>query len=317
MSTVTETTHSAEFLLSEAPGQRSREAVTVLSGQTLEAGEVVGRVTKGVGRVSVPTVVGTGDGTASLVFAGPNVEVGSYVLTCTAAVAHGGVFSLTTPSGLALPALTLTPGAGGTTAYTSDHINFTITDGSTDFAAADVFTFVVGTTAPTVIGTGNGTISAITLGRAAKTGRYKVVNLETITNGGRFECRGPDGDALGEITITAGAGGTGVFTSDQLNFTLTDATDFVAGDFFEVAAYNQLAGGKCVEWNPASVDGRQHVAGVLYAAVDASAADASGVLVARDAEVDTGLLAYATTITAANKADAVAALARDLRILAR
>lgn len=41
MTTFTEGRHAAEFILSEANGQRSRENGTVLSGQTLEAGEVV------------------------------------------------------------------------------------------------------------------------------------------------------------------------------------------------------------------------------------------------------------------------------------
>jgi hypothetical protein len=109
----------------------------VLSGQNLKAGAVVGRVSRGIGRVSIPTVVGTGNGTVSQVFAGPDVEVGNYVLTCTAAVANGGVFSLTSPSGKALPALTMTPGAGGTTKSTrSRHINFTITDGATTSSSA-------------------------------------------------------------------------------------------------------------------------------------------------------------------------------------
>lgn len=41
MTTFTEQAHGPEFILSEANGQRSRENGTVLSGQVLEAGEVV------------------------------------------------------------------------------------------------------------------------------------------------------------------------------------------------------------------------------------------------------------------------------------
>lgn len=41
MTTFTEGAHSAEFILSEAPGHRSRENATVKSGETLAAGEVV------------------------------------------------------------------------------------------------------------------------------------------------------------------------------------------------------------------------------------------------------------------------------------
>lgn len=309
---LTEGQHAGEFLMEERGGigNPSRDNITVLSGQNLEAGEVIGRVTKGIGRVSIPTVVGTGNGTASLVSAGPEVEVGSYVLTCTSAVTHGGVWSLTTPSSKALPAFTMTPGAGGTTAYTSRHINFSITDGSTDFVAADVFTFVVSTTAPTVIGgTGTGTISALSLGPDAKPGNYRVINTEAILNGGRWQVFSPDGDSIGEYLQTAGSTTATAFTNRQINFTITDATDFILGNYFDVCVFNQLAGGKVVEWDPTTYDGRHEACGVLYDNVDATSADTTGVIVARDATVMKSALKWATTITAAQKESAYRDLA--------
>jgi hypothetical protein len=45
MTVLTESSHAGEFLLSEANGNRSRENVTVVSGQVLDAGTVVGKVT--------------------------------------------------------------------------------------------------------------------------------------------------------------------------------------------------------------------------------------------------------------------------------
>lgn len=45
MSSLTEGAHAGEFIVSEANGARSREAITVVDGQTLVAGEVVGVVT--------------------------------------------------------------------------------------------------------------------------------------------------------------------------------------------------------------------------------------------------------------------------------
>lgn len=42
--TFTEDPHAGEFILSEANGQLSREAVTIESGQTLKAGHVLGQV---------------------------------------------------------------------------------------------------------------------------------------------------------------------------------------------------------------------------------------------------------------------------------
>jgi hypothetical protein len=257
-------------------------------------------------------VVGTGNGTVSQVFAGPEVEVGNYVLTCTAAVTHGGVWSLVTPSGKALPVLTMTPGAGGTTVYRSRHINFSITDGSTDFAATDVFTFVVSTSAPAVVGTGDGTISGLSLGPDAKTGHYRVEVITAITNGGTFKVVSPDGDVVAVGSIVAGAGGTLVLANQrQLNLTLTDgSTDFAVGDFFNVAVFNELGGGKAVAWDPTTFDGRDDVAGVLYDAVDASAADTVGVLVTRNAEVRKANLQWAAAVTAAQKESAYLDLAK-------
>jgi len=296
-SSLTEGTYAAEFLLNEVSDGR-RESITVLSGQDLASGAVVGRVTKGVGRASIPTVVGTGNGTMTAVSAGPEVELGSYVVTCTVAATNGGTFSVVTPSGLALPTATVA------TPYVSRHINFTINDSSTDFIVGDAFTIIVGTTAPVVVGTGNGTIGTITLGADAIPGNYVLTCTVAATNGGTFSVVAPDGDRLADAVV-----GT-AYVSRQINFTITDgSTDFIATDLFNLAVFNQLSGGKVVAWNPASVDGRQRVAGVLYAAVDASTADVAGVIVSRDAEVTKSLLAWAAGITAGQKASAYLDLA--------
>jgi hypothetical protein len=45
MTVYTEDTHAGEFLVSEANGHLSRETITVLSGQDLAAGAVLGKVT--------------------------------------------------------------------------------------------------------------------------------------------------------------------------------------------------------------------------------------------------------------------------------
>lgn len=45
MTTITEGIHSAESLVSEASGERSREVVTFLTGNTTKACEVLGKVT--------------------------------------------------------------------------------------------------------------------------------------------------------------------------------------------------------------------------------------------------------------------------------
>lgn len=45
MTTLTETTHAGGAIISEANGNRSRDNVTVVSGQDLEANAVLGKVT--------------------------------------------------------------------------------------------------------------------------------------------------------------------------------------------------------------------------------------------------------------------------------
>lgn len=314
---MTEDAHAGEFLLGEhrGIGAPSRENITVLSGQNLPAGAVVGRVTRGVGRVSVPTVVGTGTGTATAVSAGPDVQEGNYAVVCTAAAPNGGTFSVTNPSGKALPDATVG------TAYLSREINFTLNDGGTDFIVGDAFTFVVSTTAPTVIGTGTGTVSAITLGPDAQPGLYRLECITAILNGGTFKLVSPDGDVVAVGSIVAGAGGTLVLSLQrQLNITITDAsTDFAVGDYFNVCVFNKLAGGKVVAWDPvpSSFDGREDVAGVLYAAVDATSADTAGVILARGAVVMKSALRWGAAITSAQKEWAYTDLAKQIGLIAR
>lgn len=299
---LTEGTHAGEFLAGERPDGGSRGNRTLLSGQDLAAGAVLGRVRLGIGRVSIPVVAGgTGTGTVSAVFAGPDVEVGNYVLQCTEAVAHGGVFSLTTPSGKLLPALTMTPGSGGSTVYTSSHINFTITD-ATDFITANSFTFVVSTTVPTVIGgTGTGVLSALTLGPDAKPGNYRVINNVVAAGGGDMSVIGPDGSSVGGRFIWAASGSTATFTSSQISFTISDATDYIAGNYFDICVFNNLSGGKVVAWDPTVFDGRHRVDSILFAAIDASAADHAAAVVCRDAVVYKDALSWAAARTSAQK----------------
>ncbi len=316
MGALTEGQHAGEFIMGERSGigSPSRETITVLSGQDLSAGAVIGRVSKGIGRVSIPTVAGgTGTGTVSNVYAGPEVEVGSYVLTCITAVAHGGVFTLTTPSGKLLPNLTMTPGSGGTTNYRSRHINFTITD-ATDFIVNNSFTFVVSTAEPTVIGgTGTGTISALALGPNAKPGNYRIIATEDISNGGRFQVYrgGPNGGvSIGSFLLTAGSTTTSVFETDEISFSITDATDFIVGNYFDVCVFNNLAGGKVVAWDPTTYDGRHEAVGGLYDNVDATSADTTGAIVTRDAVFMKSALQWGASITAAQKESAYLDLAK-------
>lgn len=309
----TEGMHAAEHIAGPIDINVSNEARTVLSGQNLVAGAVVGSVDLGVGgMVAVLSGTSPGNGTLTEITAGRDIEAGAYLVQCTAIATHGGTFSVTTPSGKRLPDVVMTAGAGTATDYKSTHINFTLTDGSTDFALTALFTITASTTVPVVLGgTGTGTLTAITLGREAKRGGYTVICREAITNGGSFEVIDPDGDSLGTFLMTAGSGTATAFTSPQLNFTLTDATDFIVGNRFHVAVFKLATAGKVVAWDPTltTYDGHHNVLGVLWDAVDASAGDAPGVVTVRGpVSMVLANLTFAATVPAAEQAAAIAQL---------
>lgn len=291
MTTLTEGQHAGEFIVSE--GEGTRDAVTVLSGQNLEGGEVCGKVLMAQAAAPNPSVTGTGNGTMTGVKPGKLAQVGTYTVECTAAATDGGTFSVTAPDGTVLPSATVG------TAYASEHLDFTINDGATDFIVGDSFDVVItdgGT--PVAVGTGNGVMSAISLGRDAKPGTYVATATAAATDGGTFEVRDPDGNVIGDAEV-----GT-AFSSEQINFTISDgATDFVVGDYFHIPVARPANYGKAVEWDPTTFDGRHQVAGILFDNVDASLADADGVLVARGpAEVNESELQWADDRTTAEKA---------------
>lgn len=100
---------------------------------------------------TVPTTgtagTNTGNGTCTAVTKGIAIQNGTYTLTCTATATDGGTFSVTAPDSTDLGDATVG------TPFTSTHINFTINDGSTDFALADSFTIAVSGTTTLVAGT--------------------------------------------------------------------------------------------------------------------------------------------------------------------
>jgi hypothetical protein len=139
MSTKTEGKHCAEFLVSEANGYRSREAVTVLSGQNLNAGAVLGR------KLVSPTIgaaaalgTNTGNGAFGSVTAGANgaIQRGAYKVSFVEPTTNLGTFVVYDPSGQYL-------GDGVVGTAFDNEITFTIADGATDFVSGDAFTIAV------------------------------------------------------------------------------------------------------------------------------------------------------------------------------
>ena len=319
MATYSEPVRSYEAILSDQ-GNISYENVTVGVAADLVAGTVLGKKKFVQAAAPIPTVVGTGNGTMTLLRFGPDVQVGSYVITCTAAVTHGGVFSVVAPDGTALPTLTLTPGSSGTTAYASTHLSFSITEG-TDFVVGDKFTVVVTAAGTPVVvgGTGDGVMSAITLGKYAQLGTYKVQCKAAVADGGDFEITAPDGSVVGRFVMGTTAGTAASFTSDHVNFTLTDGSgNFVIANYFNIIVANQSAvTGYYYAYDPTAVDGTQEPCAVLVEpALAASTAAAANALV-RLGEVKSADLTWKANVSAAQKLAAAKQLLANSMILVR
>lgn len=135
MTELTEEQHAGEFIVTEANGSLSRESATVLSGQNLKAGHVLGKVA--VGTATGAAVSGnTGNGAISAVSAGATAKAGVYTANLIEPAANGGTFSVEDPDGVNVgTAVVGTPFAGP--------VNFTIADGATDFVAGDRFAIMV------------------------------------------------------------------------------------------------------------------------------------------------------------------------------
>ena len=120
------------------------ESLTLAGADTILMGTILARQIVAAAVVAVADGGNTGDGTVTVATVDTLADAGAYILTCTAAVANGGVFDLVGPDGQVLAtSLTLTVGAGAATVLQAGGLQFTVTDGAADFAAADFFTLTV------------------------------------------------------------------------------------------------------------------------------------------------------------------------------
>lgn len=86
--------------------------------------------------------------------------------------------------------------------------------------------------------TGDGTLTALKdiVGYAVAAGDWLLECTAAVANGGVWQLKNPAGEVVATgLTMTPGAGGATVLTSNGLTFTLTDgATDFAEADFFTI-----------------------------------------------------------------------------------
>lgn len=278
----------------EMENNHSRDDITVLAGENISMGEILGQVTAG----SVPTtgtaaVGNTGNGTMTAVTGGKYVQVGTYTITCIQAATNTGVFSVKDPYGNSLP-------SAGVGAYTSSELNFTINDGSTDFAAGDVFTVAVPA----------GSNKYVPISFSAVDGSAKAAGIPIDDY---------DASASGDRTVAFTSGGTYQITAGD---TITGATSTATARVY----YVDLSSGTWAGGNAAgtlyldtqvgtfqsenlNVGGNTNVATIGGNSTAIAASDVSGVAIVRNAQYVDDYLTWPSGATAAQKATAKTELA--------
>ncbi|HWL70422.1 MAG TPA: head decoration protein [Geminicoccus sp.] len=158
-------------------------------------------------------------------------------------------------------------------------------------------------TAGAVVGTGNGTMGAITLGKNAKPGVYTLRITEAAANAGAFEVTDPDGDVVGTGNVGS------AFTSSHLSFTLADgSTDFAAGATIPITVAAGL--GTYVPLAPSATNGSQIAAAILWEKRTTGAGETKrAVGIVRDAEFNADLITWPEGISGGDKTTALAQLA--------
>lgn len=150
--TITSSVSRDHLFVSEQPPLRT-DGVVVADAQTCLRGAAMGKVLYGA--VTASAITGTGDGTITAlatVISAVKAIVGDYVLTCTEAVTHGGIFKISDPNGATIATgLAMTASTGAATVFEVGGLTFTLTDGATDFVAADFFTISVAAGSGSVI----------------------------------------------------------------------------------------------------------------------------------------------------------------------
>src|SRR5690606_28417545 len=113
----------ADFILSEANGQRSRENIVVAAGSgVVQAGTLIAQVTASNTATATAASGNKGNGTFGTVTATSDAVSGTYTVVITEAAEDGGLFTVTDPSGVAIG-----DGEVGET-FTGGGLTFTIAD---------------------------------------------------------------------------------------------------------------------------------------------------------------------------------------------
>ena len=198
---------TAEFLISEDPGLRSRDVVSVVGGVApgLPAGRLLGKITAGAATAAAQAG-NTGNATSSAVTTGVNVQPGVYKVEFLSATR----FVVFAPDGALVG-----DGATGTAFSAGGHLTFTITAGVTAMVAGDGFNITVAAGNGTYVGWAEnltngaakiaGILYAPQIGTAPATiiARDAVVNYAHLTHSG------------GKDNVIAGLLALGIVTREE------------------------------------------------------------------------------------------------------
>ena len=172
MTILTSNPRIAEFMLSEASGQRSRANITVTqSGAMIKSGTILTKVDTGAG-VATANGGNTGNPTFGTIVVGAAALPGTYTVAFTAATK----FTVEDPNGVTI-------GLGTTgVAFSHAGMGFTITAGGTPAVVGDSFTIAVavgtGKYIPYTASAAAGTADAVIYNHlAAATGDIKAVGF--------------------------------------------------------------------------------------------------------------------------------------------
>ena len=134
----TEAVHPFAFLVTESPCYESRDAVTIAQNQTIVVGQVLGAVGVVANETATPAAFAsnTGNGVCTIASIGTAAIDGVYTIEFETAGA-GATFELIDPNGAVVG-----KGVAGS-AFTSAPLNFTVSNGGTNWAIGDLINITV------------------------------------------------------------------------------------------------------------------------------------------------------------------------------
>lgn len=174
------------------------ETGTLLTGQNLTRGALLGRIKLGAASSAAKSGGNTGNGTLTMDATTPvlaNAQAGVYTVRCITAATNNGTFRITAPDGDVLGDVVMAGGAG----TFSNQVKFALADGATDFIVGDGFDITV----------------------AAGSGKY-VLSLAAALDGSQE----PDAILVDDVNAAAADKTCGIFVAGEFN---TSAMTFGTG----------------------------------------------------------------------------------------